>query len=95
MESVLAKLGISPTMMSIIRSLHEGMSAKVIVGQEIMEPINVCNGLHQGCTMAPVLFSLYFGVVVDEQVPSSRGGVLVQAWSKADGRQNCKAMSVV
>ena len=24
----------------------------------------MCHGLHQGCTMAPVLFSLHFGVVV-------------------------------
>ena len=26
----------------------------------------VCHGLHQGCTMAPVLFSLHFGVVVGD-----------------------------
>ena len=53
-------------MISIIQSFHEGMSVKVIVGQEFIESFDVCNGLHQGCTMAPVLFSLYFGVVVDD-----------------------------
>jgi len=42
------------------------MSAKVIVGQEFTERIGVCNGLRQGCTMAPVLFSLYFAAVVDD-----------------------------
>ena len=26
----------------------------------------VCNGLCQDCTMAPVLFSLYFAAVVDD-----------------------------
>ena len=40
------------------------MSDKVVVGQEFTESIGVCNGLRQGCTMAPALFSLYFGEVV-------------------------------
>ena len=53
-------------MISIIQSFHEGMSVKVIVGQEFIESFDVCNGLHQCCTMAPVLFSLYFGAVVDD-----------------------------
>ena len=44
---------------------NEGMSVKVIVGQECTEQINVCNGLCQGCTMAPVLLSLYFGAVME------------------------------
>ena len=63
---VLERLGIPLTMISIIRSFHEGMSVKVIVGQEFTESFDVCNGLRQGCTMAPVLFSLYFGAVVDD-----------------------------
>ena len=40
------------------------MSAKVVIGQE---PMNVCNAvLHQGCTVAAVLFSLYFSAVDNE-----------------------------
>ena len=60
----LVSLGVPPTIISIIQPFHEGMSVKVIVGQEFTESIGVCNGLHQGCTMAPVLFSLYFGAIV-------------------------------
>ena len=41
---------------------HEGTTAKVIVGQECMEPFNVCDALRQGSA----LFSLYFGAVVDD-----------------------------
>jgi len=63
---VLEKLGVPSTLVSIIRSFHEDMSVKVIVGQTFTGPIGVCNGLRQGCTMAPVLFSLYFGAVVDD-----------------------------
>ena len=42
------------------------ISAKVIVGQEFTKSIGVCNGLHHGCTMAPVLFSLHYRAVVDD-----------------------------
>lgn len=50
-------------MTSIVPSFHKSMSAKVIIGQIY---IGVCNGLRQGCTMAPVLFNLHFGAVVDD-----------------------------
>ena len=42
------------------------MSTNVIVGQEFTESIGICNGLYQDNTMTPVLFSLYFGAIVDE-----------------------------
>ena len=35
---------------------------KAIIGKEFIESIDVCSGLRQACTMAPVLFSLYFGI---------------------------------
>ena len=53
-------------MIFIIQSFHEGMSAKVVVGQEFTEYIGMCNGLCQGCTIAPALFSLYFAAVLDD-----------------------------
>ena len=73
---VLERLGIPSTMISIIQSFHEGMSVKVIVGQKFTESFDVCNGLHQGCTISPVLFSLYFGAGVDDwRSKYSTGGV--------------------
>ena len=53
-------------MISIIQSFHEGMPVKLIVGQEFTKSFDVFIGWSQGCTMAPVLFSLYFGAVVDD-----------------------------
>ena len=38
---VLEKLGIPSTLVSMIQLFHEGMSAKVIVGQEFTESIGV------------------------------------------------------
>ena len=50
---VLKKLGVPPTMLSVIRSFHEGMVAKVRVNGELSEDILVKNGLRQGsCSYA-------------------------------------------
>ena len=51
-------------MLSLIRSCHDGMTAVVRVSGGTTDCINIRNGLRQGCTMAPVLFNLYFAAMV-------------------------------
>ena len=42
------------------------MQATIRLNNDALEPIfDVNNGLHQGCTMAPVLFNLYSCLVVE------------------------------
>ena len=62
--TVLAKCGVPPTMLSIIRSFHEGMQAGVRVRNAVTNCFEVRNGLRQGCTMAPTLFNIYFSAMV-------------------------------
>ncbi len=62
---VLLKLGVPASLVKLIQSFHENMTASVIVDGSPVEGINVCNGLRQGCTMAPVLFNLYAGAVME------------------------------
>ena len=61
---VLQKLGVPPAMLRIIQSLHNGMTASVRVDGKLTDPITVRCGLRQGCTLAPMLFNLYFSAVV-------------------------------
>ena len=61
---VLWKYGVPTVMLSLIRSCHDGTTAVARVGDGTTDNINVRNGLRQGCTMAPVLFNLYFAVMV-------------------------------
>eukprot|EP00117_Sycon_ciliatum_P040682 scpid34913/ scgid5748/ RNA-directed DNA polymerase from mobile element jockey; Reverse transcriptase len=61
---LLQKFGVPPRMLSIIKSLHESMEVKVRIEGGVTAAINVNNGLRQGCTLAPVLFNLYFSAVV-------------------------------
>ena len=54
----------APTVLSVIRSFHEDMTAVVRVGYNLTEDIEVTTGLRQGCTLAPTLFNLYFSTVL-------------------------------
>ena len=62
--SCMAKCGVPSTMLNIIRSFHDGMQAGVRVSSTVTDSFEVQNGLRQGCTMAPVLFNIYFNAMV-------------------------------
>ena len=61
---VLEKCGVPPRMLAVVKSFHEGMHAEVRIGSDTTEKFEVRNGLRQGCTIAPLLFNIYFSGVV-------------------------------
>ena len=50
----------------IVKSFHDGMKARVRIGGEMLDEIEVTNGLRQGYTLAPVLFNPYACLVVEQ-----------------------------
>ena len=63
---VLEKYGVPPTLLSVVRSFREGMRASVRVRGNLSDSFEVCNGVRQGCTIAPVLFNLYFCAIFED-----------------------------
>ena len=61
---VLRKLGVPEKMLNIIISFHEGMKAVVKHDGSISDPFTVENGTKQGCVLAPLLFALFFSVML-------------------------------
>ena len=60
----LEKLGVPGRVITLVRSFHEGMKARIsISGKLLEEEIEADNGLRQGCTLAPTLFNLYASLV--------------------------------
>ena len=62
--TVLDRLGVPPRLLLVVKSLHEGMIARIRVSGTLTDSISVSNGLRQGCTLAPTLFNIYFSAVV-------------------------------
>ena len=92
--SVLDRLGVPPVMLGLIRSLHEGMIAKVRVNGKLSDNISVTNGLRQGCTLAPTLFNLYFSFVVADwraRCPDTGVDLLFRNGRKLVGNRTAKS----
>ena len=60
----LRKYGVLDCLVDLVRSFHDRMVASVVVGGEAAPSFQVRNGLHQGCTIAPTLFILYFKLII-------------------------------
>ncbi|CAM9318703.1 unnamed protein product, partial [Sphacelaria rigidula] len=56
---VLARFGVPSRMITIIRTLHDGMRARVLDSGELSAWFDVCQGLRQGCASFPLLFNIF------------------------------------
>ena len=59
-------------MIEIIKSFHHNMEASILIDKELLDRIEVKNGLRQGCTLAPTLFNLYACVVIERWLEKVR-----------------------
>ena len=58
-------LGVPPKLILLVAAFHAGMMARVRFNGEFSGDIAVNNGLRQGCSISPVLFNLYFALVLE------------------------------
>ena len=90
---MLEKYGVPPIILSVIRSLHEGMTAVVRAGDSSTDAIEVTNGLRQGCTLAPTMFNLYISAMVRcwrDQCPQAGVTVKYRVGRKLVGDRTAK-----
>ena len=62
----LVVLGVPASLIDLVSSSHTGMISWLQIGGQYTDDIAVNNGLRQGCSIAPVLFNLYFGLVFEK-----------------------------
>ena len=72
---VLSKVGVPDNLKNIIMSLHDGMKARVVLNGKTSSCFNVSNGTKQGCVLAPVLFAIFFAVMLMYAFPDSSFGI--------------------
>ena len=62
---VLARFGVPPLIIEVIRMFHDGMRARVQLDDgDLSTWFNVCQGLRQGCVLSPLLFNILFAAVI-------------------------------
>ena len=62
---ILARFGVPPRMIKVIRMFHDGMKARVQLDDgDFSAWFNVCQGLRQGCVLSPLLFKISFAAVI-------------------------------
>ena len=62
---VLARFGVPPRMLAVIRQFHDGIQACVRLDDgECSDKFDVGQGLRQGCVLAPLLFNMFFTAVL-------------------------------
>jgi len=61
---ILLKIGFPTDIVTIIRSFHEDMRASVIENGEVSPDFEVTNGTKQGCGLAPLLFVIFFWMMI-------------------------------
>ena len=61
--TVLEKFGTPPKFLTILKKLHENMSATVLASGERSPPFNIEVGVKQGCVIAPVIFNIFISAI--------------------------------
>ena len=72
---LLRHYGVPEKLVSLIRTSYDGMSCKVVDGQQLTESFQVHTGVRQGCLLSPFLFLLAIDWIMRESTANSRNGI--------------------
>jgi len=81
---ILLKIGCPTDFVSIIRSFHEGMQACVVENGEKSPDFDVANGTKQGCVMAPLLFIIFFSMMLLVAFKDCEAGIPIRYRTDGD-----------
>ena len=85
--SILRRLGLPLTLVSLVESFHENTEARVQFDGAISECFHFDSGVKQGCVLAPTLFAVFFACLLVEALMAANtddAGVLLR--TRGDSR---------
>ena len=71
---IMANFGFPPRFISMVRQFHDDMQTHVQIDGEFSEPLEVTNGVKQGCVMAPIPLSMMFSAMLMDVFQDSDTG---------------------
>jgi len=72
---LLRKLGCPDKFVNIIKSFHDGMTARVVNLAGLSDQFTVQNGTKQGCVLAPLLFNIFYAAMLLDAFHSNDPGI--------------------
>ena len=72
------------TLLSIIKSFHDGMEGIVQVDGNFSEPFKIKSGVKQGCVLAPTLFGIFFSMMLKHAFGTATEGIHLH--TRSDGK---------
>ena len=80
---LLKKIGCPPQLRSLVVSFHENLKCTVVYDGSTSEPFPVCSGVKQGCVLAPILFGIFFSLLLPYAFDSSSDDIYLH--TRSDG----------
>ena len=76
--TILGKVGCPPVFVNLLKRLHNGMKARIVMSGRLSDEIPIDNGVKQGDVLAPTLFSIFFSVILSHAFQHCEKGVLLE-----------------
>ena len=76
--------GIPGKLVNLIKKNYEGMSCRVVHGQQLTQDFQVNTGVRQGCLLYPFLFLLVIDWVMRKATTGRRNGIQWTMWTQLD-----------
>lgn len=73
MWSILGMYGLEERDVDLLRAIYRNVTAQVVWEGHVASPVEVTQGLRQGCPLSPLLFMLYVGGVIQRLEVSGQG----------------------
>ena len=81
---LLRHYGVPQKLVDIIRSSYEGLTCRVVHGQQTTEAFPVQTGVRQGCLLSPFLFLLAIDWIMKMSTETKRNGIQWTLWKQLD-----------
>ena len=75
---ILAHLGCPPKFLTIFRQLHEGQQGQSKHNGSLSGSFPISSDVKQGCVLAPILFSIFFGIMFLEAKEDLPDGIYIR-----------------
>ncbi|KAL1447535.1 hypothetical protein WDU94_013872, partial [Cyamophila willieti] len=82
--TIMAQLNCPPTVLAILKSLHDQTQASIRLEGDLTAPFQVKSGVRQGCVLAPLLFIVYMQTIMNKTKHINRTGIEIQFRSDSD-----------